>query len=125
MINNAAEAAIAGFSESLRKQVGEQGIKVSLVEPGKTGADFPNSKPEEQPAQEAEGKMLLSEDIASAIHSCLVQPARSDVMLIHIRPHVQAICDPPLSSSPLGFYGKKAGSYDYLSALLDFSTLLA
>ena len=87
----ATKAAIEGFSESLRKQVGEQGIKVSLVEPGKTGADFPNSKPEEQPAEEAEGKMLLSEDIAAAIHFCLTQPARSDVMLIQIRPHQQSI----------------------------------
>lgn len=52
----ATKSAIEGFSESLRKQVNEMGIKVSLIEPGKVGADFPNSTPEEQPAQEDEGK---------------------------------------------------------------------
>jgi len=87
----ATKSAIEGFSESLRKQVNEMGIKVSLVEPGKVGADFPNSKPEEQPAQEDEGKMLLSEDLAAAVHFCLVQPERSDVILMQIRPHQQAI----------------------------------
>ncbi len=87
----ATKSAIEGFSESLRKQVNEMGIKVSLVEPGKVGADFPNSKPEDQPAQEDEGKMLLSEDLAAAVHFCLVQPERSDVILLQIRPHQQAI----------------------------------
>ena len=47
----ATKSAIEGFSEALRKQVNEMGIKISLIEPGKVGADFPNSKPEEQPAQ--------------------------------------------------------------------------
>lgn len=31
---------IAGFSEALRRELGPKGIKVSLIEPGKTGADF-------------------------------------------------------------------------------------
>ena len=87
----ATKAAIEGFSESLRKQVNEMGIKVSLVEPGKVGADFPNSKPEEQPEEIAQGKMLMSEDIAAAVHFCLVQPVRSDVILLQIRPHGQSI----------------------------------
>ena len=87
----ATKAAIEGFSESLRKQINEMGIKVSLVEPGKVGADFPNSAPEEQPAEIAEGKMLMAEDIAAAVHFCLIQPERSDVILLQIRPHAQSI----------------------------------
>ena len=87
----ASKTAIEGFSESLRKQVNEMGIKVSLVEPGKVGADFPNSKPEEQPSEIAEGKMLMAEDIAAAVHFCLVQPERSDIILLQIRPHQQEI----------------------------------
>ena len=87
----ATKTAIEGFSEALRKQVNEMGIKISLIEPGKVGADFPNSTPEEQPAQEAEGEMLLAEDIAAAVHYVLIQPARCDVIHLQIRPHKQAI----------------------------------
>ena len=87
----ATKSAIEGFSEALRKQVNEMGIKISLIEPGKVGADFPNSKPEEQPAQEAAGEMLLAEDIAAAVHFVLTQPARCDIIQLQIRPHKQAI----------------------------------
>ncbi len=87
----ATKAAIEAFSEALRKQVNPQGIKISLIEPGKVGADFPNSTPQEQPAQEAAGEMLLAEDIAAAVHFCLTQPARCDVISVQIRPHKQAI----------------------------------
>ena len=87
----ATKSAIEGFSESLRKQVNEMGIKISLIEPGKVGADFPNSTPEEQPAQEAAGEMLLAEDIAAAVHFVLTQPARCDIIQLQIRPHKQAI----------------------------------
>ena len=87
----ATKSAIEGFSEALRKQVNEMGIKISLIEPGKVGADFPNSTPEEQPAQQAEGEMLLAEDIAAAVHFVLTQPARCDIIQLQIRPHKQAI----------------------------------
>ncbi len=35
--------------------------------------------------------MLMAEDIAAAVHFCLVQPERSDVILLQIRPHAQSI----------------------------------
>jgi short-subunit dehydrogenase len=34
------KAGIAGFAEALRRELGPRGIRVSLVEPGKTGSDF-------------------------------------------------------------------------------------
>ena len=47
----ATKSAIEGFSESLRKKVNEQGIKVSLIEPGLVGTDMTaeNTPPEQQP----------------------------------------------------------------------------
>jgi NADP-dependent 3-hydroxy acid dehydrogenase YdfG len=87
----ATKCAIEGFSESLRKQVNEKGIKVTLVEPGKVGADFPNSTPEEQPKLEAEGKQLKSEDIAASVYFTLIQPRRCDVILMQVRPHKQSL----------------------------------
>ena len=89
----ATKSAIEGFSESLRKQVNEKGIKVSLIEPGLVGTDMTVDQVprEEQPRKEAEGAMLLAEDIAECVRYCLIQPLRCDVVLVQIRPSQQAI----------------------------------
>ena len=89
----ATKAAIEGFSESLRKQVNGQGVKVTLIEPGLVGTDMTasNTPPPEQPQKEQEGQMLTAEDLARSVLYALQQPARCDVILIQIRPHGQAI----------------------------------
>jgi NADP-dependent 3-hydroxy acid dehydrogenase YdfG len=72
---------IAGFAEALRKELGNKGIKVGLVEPGKTGADFqlPDIPIEKQREMINEEKMLRAEDIAVAVHFMLTQPRRAVV----------------------------------------------
>jgi len=45
----ATKAAIEGFSEALRKQVNEQGIKVTLIEPGLGGTDMTVFSPPHAP----------------------------------------------------------------------------
>jgi NADP-dependent 3-hydroxy acid dehydrogenase YdfG len=89
----ATKAAINGFSEALRKQVNEQGIKVSLIEPGLVGTDMTaeNTPPEEQPEKIEKMEMLRTEDIAECVHYTLIQPKRCDVVHVQIRPHKQAI----------------------------------
>jgi NADP-dependent 3-hydroxy acid dehydrogenase YdfG len=89
----ATKAGIEGFSEALRKQVNEQGIKVTLIEPGLVGTEMTvDQVPKElQPRQEAEGEMLKAEDIAELIHFTLIQPKRCDIVVAQIRPHGQAI----------------------------------
>ncbi len=89
----ATKAAIEGFSEALRKQVNERGIKVTLIEPGLVGTDMTasNTPPAEQPQKEREGQMLTAEDLARSVLYALQQPPRCDVILIQIRPHGQAI----------------------------------
>ncbi|EMD84211.1 SDR family oxidoreductase [Pacificimonas flava] len=85
------KAGIAGFSEALRKELGKQGIKVSNVEPGKTGADFQYSKfsAEEQAEQINKEWMLRAEDIAVAVHFVLTQPRRSVVQQVTVAPRTQ------------------------------------
>jgi NADP-dependent 3-hydroxy acid dehydrogenase YdfG len=85
------KAGIAGFSEALRKELGPQGIKVSLVEPGKTGADFqyPEFPPEKQRAMIREGSMLRAEDIAVGVHYLLTQPRRAVIQQLTIAPRMQ------------------------------------
>jgi NADP-dependent 3-hydroxy acid dehydrogenase YdfG len=72
---------IQGFAEALRKELSNKGIKVGLVEPGKTGADFqlPDIPVEKQREMINEEKMLRAEDIAVAVHFMLTQPRRAVV----------------------------------------------
>ncbi|MCW1430211.1 SDR family oxidoreductase [Novosphingobium sp. JCM 18896] len=86
------KAGIAGFSEALRRELGPQGIKVSLVEPGKTGADFqyPDIPAEKQRQMIEEETMLRAEDIAVGVHYLLTQPRRTVVQQLTISPRCQA-----------------------------------
>ena len=87
----ATKAAIQGFAESLRKTVNEEGIKVSLIEPGKVATDLVERSPEEKRRAIEEETMLTPEDIAGAVLYALLQPARCDVVSLQIRPHRQVI----------------------------------
>jgi NADP-dependent 3-hydroxy acid dehydrogenase YdfG len=82
---------IQGFSEALRKELAPKNIKVSLVEPGKTGADFqyPQIPAEEQRAMIERDEMLRAEDIAVGVHFVLTQPRRAVVQQLTIAPRQQ------------------------------------
>lgn len=85
------KAGIAGFSEALRRELGPKGIKVSLVEPGKTGADFqyPDIPAEKQREMIHDETMLRAEDIAVGVQFCLTQPRRSVIQQVTIVPREQ------------------------------------
>ncbi|HEY6816556.1 MAG TPA: SDR family oxidoreductase [Croceibacterium sp.] len=72
---------IQGFAEALHKELGKKGIKVGLIEPGLTGADFqyPDIPAEKQREMINDEKMLRAEDIAVAAHFMLTQPRRAVV----------------------------------------------
>ncbi|SEM57445.1 Short-chain dehydrogenase [Sphingomonas gellani] len=85
------KAGIAGFAEALRRELGPKGIKVSLVEPGKTSADFqyPDLSDDEQQEMIAQETMLRAEDIAVGVHYLLTQPMRAIVQQLTITPRMQ------------------------------------
>lgn len=82
----AAKAGIQGFAHSLRRELGDQDIKIGLIEPGFTGADFqyPDHPPEKQRALIKSAQMLRAEDIAAATHFMLTQPRRTAVSLMRV-----------------------------------------
>lgn len=73
---------IQGFAEALHKELGSKGIKVGLIEPGLTGADFqyPDIPADKQREMINKDEMLRAEDIAVAAHFMLTQPRRAVVM---------------------------------------------
>lgn len=72
---------IQGFAEALHKELGGKGIKVGLIEPGLTGADFqyPDIPADKQREMINKEEMLRAEDIAVAAHFMLTQPRRAVV----------------------------------------------
>lgn len=82
----AAKTGIEGFAHALRQEMGEKDIKVGLIEPGFTGADFqyPEYPPEKQRELINAAQMLRAEDIAAATHFMLTQPRRTAVSLMRV-----------------------------------------
>jgi NADP-dependent 3-hydroxy acid dehydrogenase YdfG len=85
------KAGIAGFAEALRKELSPKGTKVSLIEPGKTGADFqyPDIPADKQREMIHEETMLRAEDIAVGVHYVLTQPRRAVIQQLTIAPRAQ------------------------------------
>lgn len=82
----AAKTGVQGFATALRQELAEKDIKVGLIEPGFTGADFqyPDFPPEQQRELIDEDRMLRAEDIAVATHFMLTQPRRTAVSLMRV-----------------------------------------
>jgi NAD(P)-dependent dehydrogenase (short-subunit alcohol dehydrogenase family) len=87
----AAKAGIEGFVPAFRKEIAEQDIKVGLIEPGFTGADFqyPEFPPQKQKELISKHRMLRAEDIAVAAHFMLTQPRRTAVSLIRVETRLE------------------------------------
>jgi 3-oxoacyl-[acyl-carrier protein] reductase len=87
----AAKSGIEGFSMSLRKELAEKDIKVGLIEPGFTGADFqyPDFPPEKQVELIHEHRMLRAEDIAVATHFMVTQPRRTAVSMMRVETRLE------------------------------------
>lgn len=87
----AAKAGVQGFAASLRQELAEKDIKVGLIEPGFTGADFqyPDFPAEKQRQLIHEDRMLRAEDIAVATHFMLTQPRRTAVSLMRVETRLE------------------------------------
>ena len=76
---------------AFRKELADEDIKVGLIEPGFTGADFqyPEFPPDKQKELIHANKMLRAEDIAVAAHFMLMQPRRTAVSLIRVETRLE------------------------------------
>jgi NADP-dependent 3-hydroxy acid dehydrogenase YdfG len=88
---SASKFGVYAFSESLRKEVYKDGIRVSVIEPGVVATELRDHIPH-APTQKALNawadsmRQLQPEDIANAVMYCVTQPAHVNVNEILIRP---------------------------------------
>lgn len=87
----ATKSGIRGFSASLRKEANKMGIRVTLIEPGKTGSDMQEMPPEEQREKIEKKQMLKAEEIAAAVVYVLTQPERCNIAELKVRPIYELI----------------------------------
>lgn len=80
---------IQGLAIALRRELGKQGIRVALVEPGLTGSDMQTDPPEKQREKIHAEESLRAEDIAVGVHYLLTQPRRAVVQQLTISPRMQ------------------------------------
>ncbi|WP_277962656.1 SDR family oxidoreductase [Pseudomonas sp. RIT-To-2] len=83
----ATKFAVIGFHDSLRKELGDQGIRVSLIEPGATWTEWGGTGENDPAAQHrAQVDALHSVDIAQGLVYSFAQPPRVLVGELVIRP---------------------------------------
>ena len=87
----ASKYAITAFSSSLRKEVSDDGIRVTIVEPGTTETDVAESIPTEEVrnamyAHIHKETVMKAEDIAAAVYYAVSQPERVNVSEIWLTP---------------------------------------
>ncbi len=85
----ATKAGVQAYAETLRKEVAEQNIKVTLIEPGLVGADLQGMPVEEQRKKIAAEEMLYAEDLAETIIFALTRANRTDIVSLRAEPRLQ------------------------------------
>jgi NAD(P)-dependent dehydrogenase (short-subunit alcohol dehydrogenase family) len=85
----ATKGGVASFAETLRKEVAEKNIRVTLIEPGSVDTDMQQCSEEEKREAVAREAMLHASDIAEGIVFALTRPQRCDVLVMRIEPRLQ------------------------------------
>jgi NADP-dependent 3-hydroxy acid dehydrogenase YdfG len=93
-VYNATKHGVGAFSESLRQEVTERHVRVSLIEPGAVATELTSHMREEVQAQTRERfgevEKLEAEDIAEAISYVVTRPRHVAVNEVLIRPTEQS-----------------------------------
>jgi NADP-dependent 3-hydroxy acid dehydrogenase YdfG len=86
-VYNATKFAVVGFHDALRKELGPEGIRVSLLEPGAVFTEWGHNVAEEVMRERREKlDALRSEDIAQALVYAFAQPANVNVQELLVMP---------------------------------------
>lgn len=87
----ATKAGIDAFALTLRKELMDKNIRISLIAPGSVGSDMQECSAAEQREAIAKQEMLFAEEIAEAIRFVLTRSARCDIADLRIEPLRQKV----------------------------------
>jgi 3-hydroxy acid dehydrogenase/malonic semialdehyde reductase len=85
----ATKAGIQAFAETLRKEVEERNIKVSVIQPGSVATPMQECSDDEKQEAIDKGEMLYAEEIAETILFALTRSERADIVNLRIEPRIQ------------------------------------
>lgn len=88
-VYSATKAGIDAFAETLRKEISDRNIKITVIQPGSTSTDMQQCSDEEKRESIAKQEMLYAEEIADGIIYALTRSQRVDVVTLRIEPRVQ------------------------------------
>jgi len=88
-VYSATKAGIQAFAETLRKEVAEKNIKVSVIQPGSVATPMQKCSDDEKQQAIGNDAMLYAEEIADAIHFALTRSDRTDIVNLRIEPRMQ------------------------------------
>ena len=85
-----ANAGLLVFAEAFRQEMGERGVHVTIIEPGKTGSDLfgDTYTDEEMRGHIAAGRMLAAEDVGRAAAFALTSPPGCVVSGLRLEPRL-------------------------------------
>lgn len=87
----ASKAGVQAFAEALRKETLQQGIKISLIEPGLVDTNLLDMDGPQRTELLQKNGMMEAEEIASCIAYTLTLPWRSNLMLARVVPVEQEL----------------------------------
>jgi 3-hydroxy acid dehydrogenase / malonic semialdehyde reductase len=85
----ATKAAIQAFAETLRKEVADRNVRVSVIQPGSVATDMQQCGDDEKRAAITRGEMLHAVEIAEAVEFILTRSERADIVNLRIEPRMQ------------------------------------
>jgi 3-hydroxy acid dehydrogenase/malonic semialdehyde reductase len=85
----ATKAGVHAFAETLRKEVADKNVRVSVIQPGAVATPMQEVSPKEQREAIAAHEMLQADDIAEAILFSLTRSERADVVTLRMEPRIQ------------------------------------
>jgi NADP-dependent 3-hydroxy acid dehydrogenase YdfG len=85
-VYSATKFAVVGFHDALRKELGDEGIRVTVLEPGAARTEFGANVAEAMEERWAQLDAMTAEDVAQALVYAFAQPARVLVEEILLRP---------------------------------------
>lgn len=86
----ATKLGVAGFTDSLRKELAADGVRVTLINPGQIASGMVTETPEEQRRLVEKEIMLLPAEVAALIRFCVELPDRVVLTEAELRPRAQS-----------------------------------